>query len=75
MPHYFWDKKGKYAEYTETEEIFQFITNALELYSSTLPQLNRVHYIHSELERISQKSIDKNEYTYVGDYWLDDLFE
>lgn len=75
MPHYFWDKKGKYAEYTETEEIFQFITNALELYSSTLPQPNRVHYIHSELERISQKSIDKNEYTYVGDYWLDDLFE
>lgn len=75
MPHYFWDKKGKYAEYTETEEIFQFITNALELYSSTLPQPNRVHYIHSELERISQKSIDKNEYTYVGDYFLDDLFE
>lgn len=74
MPHYFWND-NKYAEYTETEEIFQFIENALELYSSNLPEKNRVHYIHSELEKLSQKPIDKKEFTYVGDYWLDDLFE
>lgn len=79
MPRYFWKtgengEEGGLAEYTETEEIFQFITNALELYSSNLPEKNRVHYIHSELEKISQKSIDKEEYTYVGDYWFDYMF-
>lgn len=74
MPHYFWND-GKYAEYTETEEIFQFIENALELYSSNLPEKNRVHYIHSELEILSQKSIDKKEFTYVGDYLIDYWFE
>ncbi len=79
MPRYFWKTgenggEGGLAEYTETEEIFQFITNALELYSSNLPEINRVHYIHSELEKISQKSIDKEDYTYVGDYWFDYMF-
>ena len=67
MPRYFL-KGDMVIEYEDTEEIFQFIKNALELYSCDLPEESKFHYIRSELDKISKKAIDENDSFVHGEY-------
>lgn len=68
MPRYFLKGDMEVIEYMDTKEILQFIQNALELYSCDLPEESKFHYIRSELEKISKKSISGKDFWVAGEY-------
>lgn len=72
MPRYFL-KGDNVIEYKETDEIFTFIRNILDIYDSKLQEDSKIRYTGFELERVN-KSVSKNDFFKVGDSYSD-LFE
>ena len=61
MPRYFL-KGDNVIEYMGTDESFNFLKSALELYSCDLSEESKFHYIRSELSKVSKEPIGKDFY-------------
>lgn len=69
MPRYFFNGDNV-IQYKETDEIFTFIRNILEIYDSNLQKNSKIRYTGSELESVN-KSVSKNDFFQVGDSYSD----
>lgn len=69
MPRYFL-KGDNVIEYKETDEIFTFIRNILEIYDSNLQKDSKIRYTGSELKSVN-KSNSKNDSFKVGESYSD----
>lgn len=67
MPRYFL-KGDKVIEYMGTDDSFNFLKSALELYSCDLPEESKFHYIRSELSKVSKEPIIGNDFYIRGEY-------
>lgn len=67
MPRYFL-KGDNVIEYKDTDETFNFLKGALELYSCDLPEESKFHYIRSELEKVGKEPINENDFYIIGEY-------
>lgn len=67
MPRYFLEG-ADVIEYKGTDESFNFLKSALELYSCDLPEESKFHYIRSELSKVSKEPIIGNDFYIRGEY-------
>lgn len=67
MPRYFL-KGDKVIEYMGTDDSFNFLKSALELYSCYLQEESKFHYIRSELSKVSKEPIIGNDFYIRGEY-------
>lgn len=67
MPRYFL-KGDKVIEYMGTDDSFNFLKSALELYSCDLQEESKFHYIRSELSKVSKEPIIGNDFYIRGEY-------
>lgn len=65
MPRYFL-KGDDVIEYKETDEIFTFIKNILELRASDLSEESKSRYMNSELEKVNKESASGEDFTTVN---------
>ncbi len=70
MPRYFL-MGDNVIEYKETDEIFTFIKNILELRASDLSEESKSRYMNSELEKVNKESASGKDFTTVGDSYSD----
>lgn len=67
MPRYFLEG-ADVIEYKGTDDSFNFLKSALELYSCDLPEESKFHYIRSELSKVSREPIIGNDFYIRGEY-------
>lgn len=70
MPRYFL-MGDNVIEYKETDEIFTFIKNILELRASDLSEESKSRYMNSELEKVNKESASGKDFTTVGNSYSD----
>lgn len=73
MPRYFL-KGDDVIEYKETDEIFTFIKNILELRASDLSEESKSRYMNSELEKVNKESASGEDFTSVNNVSFSDYY-